>query len=191
MELKAQNKSWNDIVAEMGRPKNQLQPRFKELNASGDANKKTDGGNANKKNDGGGNDKKNAAKDNKPGGGNPGEEKKDAEQPKKTKKEKKQEKKEAQEQEQKKAAPATATKSKAGSQRENGETKFTMQEWLTLQEDDLFSFGELQLLTELVTIDQNQTWLRIAARFYDKTGRRVHPEDIREKFEEMNNLLTK
>lgn len=33
--------------------------------------------------------------------------------------------------------------------------------------------------------DQSQTWLRIASAFFDRTGRRVHPEEIREKFEEM------
>ncbi|TKA62958.1 hypothetical protein B0A55_10650, partial [Friedmanniomyces simplex] len=82
--------------------------------------------------------------------------------------------------------PAAAAKapSKAGSAH-GGEARFTMNEWLTLQEDSLFSFGELQCLSELIMRDQNQTWLRIAAAFYDKTGRRVHPDDIREKFEEM------
>ncbi|KAK5108604.1 hypothetical protein LTR62_008180 [Meristemomyces frigidus] len=66
-----------------------------------------------------------------------------------------------------------------------GESRFTMNEWLTLQEDSLFSFGELQCLSEIIMKDQKQTWLRIAARFFDLTGRRVHPNDIREKFEAM------
>ncbi|TKA69365.1 hypothetical protein B0A55_06157 [Friedmanniomyces simplex] len=83
-----------------------------------------------------------------------------------------------------KPAAAAKTPSKAGSAH-GGEARFTMIEWLTLQEDSLFSFGELQCLSELIMRDQNQTWLRIAAAFYDKTGRRVHPDDIREKFEEM------
>ena len=74
--------------------------------------------------------------------------------------------------------------SAAGSTR-SGQARFTMNEWQTLQEDSLFSFGELQCLSELIMRDQSQTWLRIAAAFYDKTGRRVHPEDIREKFESM------
>ncbi|KAK3113514.1 hypothetical protein LTR53_009120 [Teratosphaeriaceae sp. CCFEE 6253] len=74
--------------------------------------------------------------------------------------------------------------SKAGSAH-GGEARFTMNEWITLQEDSLFSFGELQCLSELIMKDQNQTWLRIAGSFYDRTGRRVHPDDIREKFEEM------
>ncbi|CAK4031567.1 hypothetical protein DOTSEDRAFT_76495 [Lecanosticta acicola] len=65
------------------------------------------------------------------------------------------------------------------------EAKFTMREWMTLQEDDLFSFGELQLLAEIMARNSDITWLGVASEFYDKTGRRVHPEDIREKFEQM------
>ncbi|KAI7155043.1 hypothetical protein KC349_g7247 [Hortaea werneckii] len=65
------------------------------------------------------------------------------------------------------------------------ETRFTLREWLTLQSDSLFTISELQFLSELILRDQNQTWLRIASLFYDKTGRKVHPEDIREKFERM------
>ncbi|RMZ04296.1 hypothetical protein D0864_02768 [Hortaea werneckii] len=65
------------------------------------------------------------------------------------------------------------------------ETRFTLSEWLTLQSDSLFTLSELQFLSEIIMRDQNQTWLRIASVFYDKTGRKVHPEDIREKFERM------
>lgn len=65
------------------------------------------------------------------------------------------------------------------------ETRFTLSEWLTLQSDNLFTISELQLLSSIIMRDQNQTWLRIASVFYDKTGRKVHPEDIREKFERM------
>lgn len=65
------------------------------------------------------------------------------------------------------------------------ETRFTLHEWLTLQSDSLFTISELQCLSEIIMRDQSQTWLRIASVFYDKTGRKVHPEDIREKFEQM------
>ena len=65
------------------------------------------------------------------------------------------------------------------------EARFTMNDWLTLQEDDLFSFGELQCLSELIAKDLNQGWQRVAAKFFDLTGRRVHPDDVREKFESM------
>lgn len=66
-----------------------------------------------------------------------------------------------------------------------GEVRFTLRECMTLQEDDLFSFGELQCLSELTIRDESQRWLRIAAAFFDKTGRRVHPDDIRDKFMEL------
>jgi len=65
------------------------------------------------------------------------------------------------------------------------EARFTMNDWLTLQEDDIFSFGELQCLSELIAKDMNQGWQRVAAKFFDLTGRRVHPDDVREKFESM------
>ncbi|EME49068.1 hypothetical protein DOTSEDRAFT_76495 [Dothistroma septosporum NZE10] len=65
------------------------------------------------------------------------------------------------------------------------EAKFTMREWMTLQEDELFNFGELQLLTELINKNPDRSWLTIASLFMDKTGRRVHPDDIRDKFDEM------
>lgn len=67
----------------------------------------------------------------------------------------------------------------------DGEARFTMNEWMTLQEDDLFSFGELQCLSELIAKDSGQSWLRIASAFYDTTGRRVHPDDIRDKFQQL------
>ena len=63
--------------------------------------------------------------------------------------------------------------------------RFGMNEWLTLQEDDTFSFGELQCLSEIVMRDEGQRWLRIASAFADKTGRRVHYETVRTKFAEM------
>ena len=80
------------------------------------------------------------------------------------------------------AAPAKAS-SKHGS-----EVRFTKGEWTTLMEDDMFSFGELQCISELLMQDERHRWLRVASRFTDKTGRRVHPDDIREKFEQMGKL---
>lgn len=61
--------------------------------------------------------------------------------------------------------------------------KFSIREWRTLQEDEFFTFEELQLLCQLIGKDGGRSWLRIASAFHDKTGRRVHPEDIKEKFE--------
>ncbi|CAK1356333.1 hypothetical protein CB0940_00048 [Cercospora beticola] len=61
--------------------------------------------------------------------------------------------------------------------------KFSIREWRALQEDDFFSFDELQLLCQLIGKHGEASWLGIASAFHDKTGRRVHPDDIREKFE--------
>lgn len=49
-------------------------------------------------------------------------------------------------------------------------------------QDDLFSFAELQLLSELVAKHHADRWGMVASRFFDKTGRRVHPDDVRDKF---------
>ncbi|KAI7022728.1 hypothetical protein KC355_g1974, partial [Hortaea werneckii] len=81
--------------------------------------------------------------------------------------------------------PATNLPTNAATAGAGDETRFTLSEWLTLQSDSLFTISELQFLSELIMRDQNQTWLRIASLFYDRTGRKVHPEDIREKFERM------
>lgn len=56
---------------------------------------------------------------------------------------------------------------------------------MTLQEDELFSFGELQCLSELIARDRDYTWDRVASAFADRTGRRVHEDDIRDKFAEL------
>ena len=162
--MKDEKKSWNEIIEVLGRNKKVLQDRFKELNAGG----------------GGGNDtKKDEKKDNgKKGSNDDAEGKKDK--PDTKKENKKQDKKpEA-------AKPSSAkAASVAGS---NGQARFTMNEWMTLQEDDVFSFAELQCLSELMLRDERHRWMRLASAFYDKTGRRVHPDDIREKFGEMGGL---
>ena len=160
--MKDEKKSWNEIIEVLGRNKKVLQDRFKELNGGG----------------GGGNDtKKDEKKDNGKKDGD-GEGKKDK--PDTKKENKKQDKKpEA-------AKPAYA---KAGSAAgSNDQARFTMNEWMTLQEDDVFSFAELQCLSELMLRDERHRWMRLASAFYDKTGRRVHPDDIREKFGEMGGL---
>ncbi|KAK4547269.1 hypothetical protein LTR36_000924 [Oleoguttula mirabilis] len=206
--LKAENKSWKEIIEEMGRPKHELVARFKEIKDT-DAGEEQKDGAGKKGGEGGKKDKnKGGGGANDDGGGtkNDGEgkgkkNKKGDKQQQQTAEEKKAaglkiaaEKKKEKEEAEKKAA---ADDKKKTSQRSSGgkaasaagsgkgEARFTMGEWMTLQEDSLFSFGELQCLSELIMRDQNQTWLRIAAAFYDKTGRRVHPDDIREKFEEM------
>nr|POE47694.1 hypothetical protein CFP56_01025 [Quercus suber] len=79
--------------------------------------------------------------------------------------------------------PASSKASSSGS-----EVRFTMDEWNALQNDELFSFDELQLLSDIMSRHENQTWSFVASRFFDATGRRVHPDDIREKFERMAHM---
>ncbi|KAF2484321.1 hypothetical protein BDY17DRAFT_295406 [Neohortaea acidophila] len=173
--MKAENKTWAQIIEVLGRNKGVLQSRFKQI-------QKNDG-----EGDAGAAKKDEGQKESNPKGDKGGEGK----QGKQKKKEKSEEKKEAPKPPSKAPshkppvkAPSKAPSNKAG----NGEARFTMGEWMTLQEDDLFSFGELQCLSELIMRDEQLRWLRIASAFGDKTGRRVHPEDIREKFEEMGRM---
>ncbi|KAK5739080.1 hypothetical protein LTR17_005600 [Elasticomyces elasticus] len=172
---------WKDIAKEMKRGQQTLKDRWKEIGDDTDPDNRT------------GEEKKDDKKDEKKDGGGgetKGMTKKEKKAANKAEKEKAEAGRGGEEKKQqnggKKDKSKTAAKapSKVGSAG-GGEARFTMNEWLTLQEDSLFSFGELQCLSELIMRDQNQTWLRIAATFYDKTGRRVHPDDIREKFEEM------
>ena len=168
-ELKAEGKTWAQIVNEMGRPKKAITVRWNEIkNAGGDAGAegKKDGG----EKKGGKGDKAGAEDNNK----------KADKQEKKANKKDKTDNKPAEE----KRAPSKAGSISGGS----GQARFTMNEWMTLQEDDLFSFGELQCLSELMMRDERHRWMRIASAFFDKTGRRIHPEDIREKFVEMGGM---
>ncbi|KAI5251269.1 hypothetical protein E4T42_04416 [Aureobasidium subglaciale] len=71
-----------------------------------------------------------------------------------------------------------ATVSVIGSTR----TAYTIKTMPSLAEDDMFSFGELQALSELISKDMEGMWQRVAAAFFGMTGRRVAAEDIREKF---------
>lgn len=175
----------------MGRTVHQLKERWKEIKDTDGSDEKKDEGGKKDGNDGGG---KKKGKGGDEGEGKGKKNKKGDKQQQQTAEEKKAaglkiaaEKKAAAAEKEKEKKPTAAKKpsSKSGGSVKGGEAKFTMNEWMTLQEDSLFSFGELQLLSELIMRDQNQTWMRISSAFYDKTGRRVHPEDIREKFEEM------
>ena len=183
-ELKAKTPivPWKDIAAEMGKPQNVLREHWKVINpdkAGGDGGDKNGegGGDGKKKNGGNGGEKKEDAK--------PADEKKDEEPKKLTKAQKRAAKQEGntKQQEAAKAEEKTASKpaSKSGS-KTGSEARFTMNEWVTLQEDDLFSFGELQLLSELIAQYDTGRWQMVASRFFDKTGRRVHADDVRDKF---------
>lgn len=98
---------------------------------------------------------------------------------KKKDKEKKKEKEKEKEKPKKPASNAPSHRS------HRSEARFTMEEWRILQEDEMFTFGELQLLSEIIMKDTSQSWLKVASRFHDKTGRRVHPDDIKDKFDQM------
>ncbi|CAD0053029.1 unnamed protein product, partial [Aureobasidium pullulans] len=62
-------------------------------------------------------------------------------------------------------------------------TAYTVKTMPSLTEDDLFSFGELQALSELIGKDMEGMWHRVSAAFFGMTGRRIPAEDIKEKFE--------
>lgn len=173
MEMKAANNRWKDIIAELGRTRKALKDRYDHLNAlqgateddkSESGDKKPDGGN-------GKNDKQKEQLGNDKGNKKGGKDHKQAKGDKKSNEK-----------------PLAKAPSKAPSRTSSRDLRFTGDEWKNLQEDDLFSFGELQCLTELIMRDERQRWLRIASAFADRTGRRVHSEDIREKFEEIGRL---
>ncbi|KAH0259642.1 hypothetical protein KCU91_g15092, partial [Aureobasidium melanogenum] len=61
-------------------------------------------------------------------------------------------------------------------------TAYTIKTMPSLAEDDLFSFGELQAISELIGRDMEGMWHRVSAAFFGMTGRRIAAEDIKEKF---------
>ncbi|OQO12251.1 hypothetical protein B0A48_02892 [Cryoendolithus antarcticus] len=167
--MKAEGKTWKEIATELNRAKGQVSARFREINTEEGAgntngqakdNAQKNGNDANKQSGDQNND--NAANK---GGGKKGKKDKSA-----NDNNAKQDKK----QNDKKSQPSKLAAEDA---------RFTMADWQTLQEDDLFSFGELQCLSEIIAKDPEMSWPRIAARFFDITGRRVHADDVREKFE--------
>ena len=203
--MKEDGKSWAQIVQEVGRPKHQCQARWKEINpAQGkkeDAGKKDNGGGGSKqgeqvKENKGGKGQGQGKKEKK-GGGNKQNNNENIQQNKNNNQQKNNDqnnsKKDNKDKCQKgdqnknndKHSAKHSSKQPANNTNTTVEARFTMNDWLTLQEDDIFSFGELQCLSELIAKDVNQGWHRVAARFFDLTGRRVHPDDVREKFESM------
>ena len=197
--MKAENKSWKIISGEMGRAQHVLKTRFKEIGgaAENDQGKKE----ANGKGGEGQNDKekqqggKQGKKNKKSGDNNQqnDKQKKDTkkptnEKPNGSKKEDSTKKPHSKKEETPRTSTnKTSSKTSHSNRNDNSnkETRFTISDWLTLQEDDMFSFGELQCLSELIGKDLGQSWQRVVAKFFDLTGRRIHPDDVREKFERM------
>ncbi|KAF2722802.1 hypothetical protein K431DRAFT_39330 [Polychaeton citri CBS 116435] len=196
-KLKAENTSWRDIAQKMGRPQSQLKTRFKEIKdlpaipKDGDEIKKSSQKPDNKK---GKAENKHAT---------PKEEKKKSKTPNEdgspkthSPKQKQEKPKPPAKQTPTKQAPAKLvmpTKpapaySRAPSALSRRSPELTLDGFLTLHEDATFSFGELQLLAQLIARDRSQTWLRIASAFFDKTGRKVHPHDIRDKFFQLESM---
>lgn len=172
--MKGEGKSWKEIAGEMGRAQHLLKNRWKEIGGN------QGGGNEQGKKEGGGEKggkqgQKGGDNNKQQGGGGKNKNKNDG-------KDKKDDKNANQKDSKTNAAPKSTVKADANN---NDDTLFTMDQWLTVQEDDLFSFGELKCLGELIAKDSRQNYQRVAARFFDLTGRRVHPDDVRDKFESL------
>ncbi|KAI7299138.1 hypothetical protein KC315_g17751 [Hortaea werneckii] len=193
-ELKDANTSWKDIAEQMNRQPQELKTRWGQIKPSVNEQKPQQQGEGNAK----GKQNQQPNQQGKKGGKPQTKEQEEAAAKKREERQKKRE--EASKPISLAPAPAPSIKPapvpsdpknpttgsvKAVAATGGDETRFTLSEWLTLQSDSLFTISELQFLSELIMRDQNQTWLRIASLFYDKTGRKVHPEDIREKFERM------
>nr|WCL15699.1 MYB transcription factor 20 [Cladosporium cladosporioides] len=198
IEMKKDTKNSNAMIGQEvgGRTKQEVAARWKVINPNKgenqDAGKKDNGGGGGdkggnnqgqgkggKKNKGGGNNQNNNQNNN-----NNNQQKKN-DNNKQNNNNKKDDKNKNQNNHQNKSSDKPATKQPSNNGNAKNEARFTMNDWLTLQEDDIFSFGELQCLSELIARDMNQGWQRVAAKFFDLTGRRVHPDDVREKFESM------
>ncbi|KAL1306701.1 hypothetical protein AAFC00_005371 [Neodothiora populina] len=50
-----------------------------------------------------------------------------------------------------------------------------------LKEDESFSFSDLQLLVDLLEADARRVWDRVASAFFDRTGRRILPGEVKAK----------
>ncbi|KAF2862796.1 hypothetical protein K470DRAFT_167054 [Piedraia hortae CBS 480.64] len=68
----------------------------------------------------------------------------------------------------------------------SGRPRFTLSEVQDITEDAMFSLQELHTMVCLVETNPGLTWRQIAARFYDLTGRRVHADEIKVKFESLS-----
>jgi len=190
--MKTAGKTWKEISDALGRSKSTLTSRWKELQAES-------GGGANtgdKKNDdkkdgkrdadspakGDGNDK---GKDGKDGGAN-GKGKNDNVTANTDQQKQKNQKKATFAHGQPTLPASVISVSSMASDRT--EPTFTLSALIALLEEDqkFFSPGELRDLTRLVRRDDKEKWLRVASRFFDDTGRRVHEDDVRDKVRALN-----
>ncbi|GAB7361185.1 hypothetical protein MBLNU230_g1217t1 [Neophaeotheca triangularis] len=181
-ELKAEGKPWKAIAEEIaGRPVWQCKQRFKELPADGN---KLRGGKDSKDKLAGAGVKRDEGKSDKGGKGEAAKGKTAQDGKKLTKKEKK------------------ALKAAGGDlatdpdplvpgawpasrplRSTHGGTIHNEGVVRIMDEDAMFNYGELRCLVELINIDPDASWQRVAARFFNRTGRRVEAEDVRDKLE--------
>lgn len=63
------------------------------------------------------------------------------------------------------------------------EPKMSLSELVEFLEEDNghFSAWDLRDLQRMIQEDEAEKWLRLASKFYDRTGRRIHEYDIRDK----------
>lgn len=174
LKMKGENKSWKIIADELGTFPARVKGRFKELNDKAG----TGAGGDTKKDEA----KKEETKD---------DEKKDAQQGgKQGKQSKKDKKREWQEQQKEKHKP-DHQEAKKEEQKEEPKCEqarparsvaaSSTSGWFELEEDDNFSFGELQMLVSILDADMGRVWDRVASAFFDKTGRRIAPCDVKQK----------
>ena len=215
-EMKTGNKSWKEIETDTGKPKFDLQTRWKELQAlnkgEGGTQNETKDGNA--KGDGQKKELKKDTGDSKPTGqnnqattneaGKKGEHGKETVAVQGVKKDMGKQKGQQQNGEQKdKSKAQTNTKGKAGKNVdiaravEAQEQTLTLTD-LTLLEDSQFDAADLRRMLDIRTAlaydgkplamaeseKGEEYWGRVTSRFYDRTGRWVHWEDIRAKFKD-------
>ena len=190
IEMKKDSKNTNAMIGQEvgGRTKQEVAARWKVINPNKGENQdagKADNGDGGGDKGGNNQGQGKGGKKNKGGGDNQNNNQNNNKKDDKNNKKHDKNKNQNQNNNQKKSNDKPATKQPSNTGNATNEARFTMNDWLTLQEDDIFSFGELQCLSELIAKDMNQGWQRVAAKFFDLTGRRVHPDDVREKFESM------
>ncbi|KAF2153098.1 hypothetical protein K461DRAFT_312569 [Myriangium duriaei CBS 260.36] len=171
LEMKAANKTWKDIVSELGRSKSVWQARWKVTRPQGTAmNSATQKGKS-KGEDGSIVEGKKANKSNSSRAND-------------SKKEKALKKANVLRDLLETGVP-TPSASVVSKHTSRSEPRMSLSALLELLEVDagFFSPRELRDLFQMLQGDEDEKWLRIASRFYDQTGRRMHEEDIRDAVE--------
>ena len=175
LEMKAANKTWKDIISELGHSKSIWQARFKEIRPQQPNPKVSQQGNGKDDEAKGKKASSSHIDDTKAKGSQSSNKKSDH----------------GKEETASKLAtlcdmlrrgtpipPGSASFKHGG----NNEPRLTLSALLEVLEADaqFFSPRELRDLYRMLQGDEEGKWLRLASRFYDETGRRVHEEDVRD-----------